>query len=458
MNSQTFAGLMCVALSSGVHCAPPVTAMPACVPAGVPVMHSGRIANSERWAGGIHVVTSSLSLADNTVLTVSACSEVRLAPDASIEVTGAASALVTEGTAERPVVFSRNASASAWGRVLVRATGSVRLRHTVLEGGGGTSPFARGDFHGATIAAQGDPEALPAMVTVNQVAVRGSTGLGIAMIASRFAAESSDLTISASGWHPVYLGADTATELPTGSYAGNAQDEFLLQNSNVASYSNDRPIKRDATLRNRGLPYLVGVADSGGSLIRVGDGRDTGPASSVLEIEAGVTLRFSPSAGNSGVLVQGRLVAGAWVAQGALRAVGTASSPVTFTSAAATPAAGDWMGLFFKSALHPQTTLDQVVIAFAGGPSQTRGVCSSTPGDNLSADSAVIITLEPGHIPDRAFVTHTTLRDSANGGIYRGWYDAMVDFTATNTFERIAGCRQSNVARASGGCTMGTCM
>jgi hypothetical protein len=250
----------------------------------------------------------------------------------------------------------------------------------------------------------------------------------------------------------LYTGADTATTIPTGSYNNNGVDNILLHTALFAGDSNDRPIKADSVIPSRGVPYRVGMEGSNNGLVRVGDGREDGPAAVLLEIEAGVTLRFTPSDANSGILVQGHMVSGSWTTQGALRAVGRAASPITFTSAAPSPAPGDWMGLYFKDAIDPRTRVDQAVIEYAGGNSSSRGVCASNGSGDIDADSAVIIFLQPMQAPPSQFVTNTTIRSSANGGIYRSWYDTEMDFAASNTFESVAGCQQSGIARSQGGC------
>lgn len=430
---------------------------PCNVPATI-IMHSGTISASERWIAGHHVVPSSVTLGDDVTLTIEGCADIKLAADTSINVTGARSRLVTESSAGTPVTFGRLEAASAWGRINVRDTGRVELANARLQGGGGTTTdLMRADALGSMIAARGSAESLPTNVKLNDVQITGATGIAVVMIASRFDATSSNVTIAGSGSHPLYTGADTATSIPTGSYNNNALDTILLHTALFAGDSNDRPIKADSVIPNRGVPYRVGMEGSNNGLIRVGDGREDGPAAVLLEIEGGVTLRFTPSDANSGILVQGHMVSGSWTTQGALRAVGRAASPITLTSAAASPAPGDWMGLYFKDAIDPRTRVDQTVIEYAGGNSSSRGVCASNSSGNIDADSAVIIFLQPMQTPPSQFITNTTIRSSGNGGIYRNWYDTDTDFTATNTFESLAGCRQSGVARSQGGCASMGC-
>jgi len=60
--------------------------------------------------------------------------------------------------------------------------------------------------------------------------------------------------------------------------------------------------------------------------------------------------------------------------------------------------------------------------------------------------------------PGSAFITNSTIEDGLGCGVYRAWKGSSVDFTATNTFRRLTGCAQSNVAPLNGSCdTTGPC-
>lgn len=460
MKHAAMTGLLIVG-SLGAGCAPstPMTMSMECAVPATTVMHSGFISASERWASGTHVITSTVTVRDGVTLAIDGCSRVQLAPDASIDVTGTNARLQIDGSNAAPVRLERLQSDRAWGRILVRGTGSASLRSTTLAGGGGTAAQWRSaDFLGSALAAQGDAALLPNNVTIVDSSVLDATGIAIVMVASRFDASSSNVTIHGAGAFPLYIGADGATEIPSGDWSSNGINEILLHSASVGVYSNTRAIVRDTVIHDRSLPYRVGIEDSSDGLIRVGDGRGDGPASALLEIEPGVTLKFAAGGGNSGLYVQGRMVDGRWTMQGALRAVGTAERPITFTSASATPAAGNWTGLYFKDVMDPRTRVEHAVIEFAGGDSSTRGVCASNGTGDIDADAAVIVSLQPGAAAPTQFVTNTVIRASANAGVYRNWDTQDVDFTPTNSFEALGGCRQSGVRAALGGCSTMGCM
>ena len=405
--------------------------------------HSGEVSANQTWAAGIHEVASTLTIGAGATLTLAPCSEVRLGPDANITLTKAGARLVAEGTATSPIRFVRLQAASAWGALFAWAPASISLAYATLEGGGTTTAKASAEYKGASLVGRGEAATLPVVIKVNQVAVSGSNGLGAMLVAARFDPASAGLTITGSGWFPLYLGADCLTELPSGTYTGNAVDEILLQTVSVAVWENNRALARDVIIHDRGVPYRVGAVASS---IVVGDGYPASP-SALLTIEAGVKLRFAVNSyGSAGLMVKGVLRSSAWVPQGALVVAGTAASPVVFTSAADAPAAGNWQGLYFNEVVDPRSRVDYAVIEYAGGDSSSVGVCRASPGPGSSdADCSVILFLQSNQPPASQFITNTRIAHGLGCGFYRGWQTTDLDFRPTNQITGITGCSQSNV-------------
>jgi len=425
-------------------------AAPPCAPTTVVGTHAGNITADETWATGVHEVTGTVTVRGGT-LTIAACTEVRLAPNASIEVT-TGTALVAQGTDAAPIRFVRDNAAQPWGHVSAIAPATLTLAHATLVGGGTAGDYTTADQLGSTITVRGSA-ALPALLSVDHVTVDGASGIGVFMNAARFMPASTALTITRSGFYPILLGADSANELPDGAYTGNNADAILLQSAGTAAaYEQGRTLLADVTLHDRGVPYQVGVKPT---VIVVGDGLNGSP-SEKLTIEAGVTVKFVPQGTSNTSRLQVRGHADG-TGQGALVAIGTAAKPITFTSSSATPTAGDWQGLEFRNAVSAATSVDHAVIRYAGGASFSVGVCESDPASHvLKEDSAVLISLAPNIVPP-AFLTNTAISDSANAGVYRGWSVSAIDFTASNTFTNVVGCLQSNVPNASNACPTTTC-
>ena len=95
--------------------------------------------------------------------------------------------------------------------------------------------------------------------------------------------------------------------------------------------------------------------------------------------------------------------------------------------------------------------LDFVHVEYAGGASASRS--SSCPYPGVPINDAAIRIDGP---PQSAFITNSTISDSAANGIDRGWAsDLQPDFLAdgTNMFARIARCTQTTPKdKNNGGC------
>ena len=436
---------------------------PATPPAGLcdptsvaPVTHTADLSADETWPMGVHLVPSTLTLRGGALLTIAPCTEIRLGRDASLVASNEAQGIVARGTEADPITFVRDAAGDAWGALVGAAPATLSLAHASLIGGGTNTAAASADYLGASLVATAPGDVGGDVLNLDTVSVSDSTGIGVVLIGAGFDARSTGLVVTRSGAQPVYLGADRATNLPTGAYTGNALDEILLQQVSSAAYSNNRPLVGDATLRDRGVPYRVGAEGTGGASIIVGDSRDTSPAA-VLTIEPGVTLRFNPG-GVSQLFVTGHLVGSTYQPQGVLIANGTAARPITFTSAASAPAPGDWSGLYFAHVVDPRSSVSNAVISYAGGESLSSGVCEASAGaGTFDADGAVLLFLESDAAPATAFITATHLAHSAGCGFYRNWEVDDVDFVTGNTFEDVAGCLQSLVPNALNTCPTSAC-
>ncbi|HEY2367673.1 MAG TPA: hypothetical protein VGH87_14855, partial [Polyangiaceae bacterium] len=129
---------------------------------------------------------------------------------------------------------------------------------------------------------------------------------------------------------------------------------------------------------------------------------------------------------------------------------GTADKPIVFTSASATPKAGDWLGVWFASHLDPSDALDHVTISYAGKVSTTIAGCPL----NTAAQAALVIV---GYEPSASFLTSSVISDSGKDGVFRGWIGSPVDFSATNTFTNVPHCKQTNPPSAQGVCSASAC-
>ena len=416
-----------------------------CTPAGAPVTHATDIVADEVWASGIHVVPSTLQIKSGARLTIDACSEVRLGPGASIVATTSAAGLDAVGTPTGSIRFIAQRAGSPWGAISVTSPAVVNLAYATLSGGG-TGAHASAPYGGASLAGIGGASRVVAL-RLQHVVVAGSAGLGVFLSGARFEPASVDLTVTGAGYYPVYVGAASAGDLPSGAYTGNAVDQILLQTLGVASYDDSAAIASDVTFRDPGVPYRVGTSPSS---ITVGDAVGGHPSAS-LTLAAGVHVLFTPQGqgGTSRILINAQDNNGTWSPQGALVTQGTSASPVVLDSAADVPAAADWQGLYFANAVDPRTSVTYARVLHAGGASGAVGRCGSTPtADNDVATCAIVIMADP---PPQPFLSNSDI-EAAPCGVYRGWSMTDVDFASSNTFVAIPGCTQSSVVQTGGHC------
>lgn len=384
--------------------------------------HQGTVSTAETWAASSpHLISGDMTL--RATVTVEGCAVVRVAAGRSVAV-GSGGSLVTAGTSERPVRFEPAEQGRPWGQIRVSAPGTARLSWTRLEGGG-ASTFLDGTLY------VGNSTALPGprLLFVDNVTIRGSSSPGVVLAGTTgFAEGSKDLSITASGSQalpePLAINPNALGTLPGGSYTGNRSDAIFVS-PGVAS-SSVWYLGQDATLRDLGVPYRL-------EGLRVGNA----DAQATLTVEAGVELRF-----NRATTLE------VYDSRSALIASGTSARPVVFTSARATPAAGDWTGLRFGG-LSARNRLENVRVLYAGGDCQCSSYgCNYLPG-SFSVSSAILLFNQPASV----FITGSRIENSAGHGILRGWSGTSdVSFLGSNTFSNVAGCTETTPRDMEGRC------
>lgn len=330
---------------------------------------------------------------------------------------------------QRPVTFGTSDPAKPWGSIFVNGSGKLDLEDVVLTDG--ASPDSDQNGGGVVITYGNDVGSGTVAKTVRavNVTVDKSRGYGFNFQSyTGFTDDSSNVVVTNGGRadaaFPVRLLPGTLATLPTITLTGNVANEVEVIADNVAM-TND-------TIKARGVPYRVR------GRMRVAPAADG--AAVTLTIEAGATLRFDSASDN------GLEVGSSDKRQGVLVANGTASSPITFTSAKDAPAPADWKNIYFNYSPPSGSSITNAVIEYAGGPSGAQGYgCGPIENDA----SVLILTGRP----DTGFIQNTTFRHGGGDtGLLLGWVSDQSgpDFVGTNTFTDVPACKVSRWRNATG--------
>jgi hypothetical protein len=414
---------------------PPVASKCA-APTAAATVHNKTVETDETWGAGYHDVTFDVSVR-NATLTIAPCAIVRVVPSRGLQIgfsNHTAGKIVAKGQADLPIVFEAKDASTKWSGVQVNPLGSADLAYVTIKDGGLVAS-SRG---GGALHLLGDgTKPLQRLATVDHVTIEGAPKYG-AVLESHggFTDASHDLVVKGAGDVAMRVTSVGVGTIPTGSYVENAVGAIRIWGDQV---------NEDVTFHDRGVPYVVGGDGMFPELsVQGADG-----ISPLLTLEAGVVLKFAKQgSNNSGLFVERASTTSP--ARGALHALGTVAKPVVFTSAEATPAAGDWVGIFFRGIPDPRNKIDFARVEYAGADTGTAGFSCGTPASpNPGSNEAAIAIFGP---PATAFVTNTAISHSAMNGIERAWTGTPIDFLATNTFTSVQYCRQTFPRPPTGSC------
>lgn len=410
-----------------------IDAAPSCPPVtGAGTTHgTGSVNAAETWtaAASPHLVTADTSITAN--LTIEACAVVKISAGRQISVR-AGGKITAAGEAMRPVKIEK-ADANAWVNIRTLNGGTLSFRYTTIDGGG--DPLnGIAQISGALDIAGTAPETQP-ILFADHLTVTNSKSCGINLHdGGGFMPGSTEVTVSGSAVAPIVTFARHVGSIPTGTYTGNTEDAIIIRGT-----GGPEAVVESTTIHNRGVPYRIGYQAN--SVLDVG--QIAGLAT--LTIEAGSVLKFGP-----GAKLRVDAATGTAPARGALIAVGSVSSRITFTSSAATPAAGDWHGIWFGGTVNMFTKLDFVNVEYAGLTPSGSGSDSCLYAGQVENPAAIRIL---GGEPAGVFITNTAIKSSASHGIDRGFRsDTKPSFLPTNTFTAVARCTETFPRDISGVC------
>lgn len=452
VTSLTLLAIACTTASTRTDDAPGAPAVPAVDGGGStgttatcpttttgPTVHTGDIEGDETWTAEAspHIVRGDVHVREGRKLTIAPCAVVQLESASNLDVafplTPGQGSLVAEGTADRPIRF-QGKDGARWGHINVVAPGTARFAYVTFEDGGG------GETRGhETIYATGDGTfGRKPLLFVDHVTIKGSRGAGIRLdTGAAFAPGSKDLTITGSGEnnefhpYPLDLGEAAIDTIPTGTYTGNRKDEILIMPETVDGAGG---FQEDTTMYDRGVPYHVSDAADHDDLM-IG----TGSKDAILTVEPGVKILFEKTA----ALIIETHGAGT----SSIVARGTKAKPIVFTSAATSPAPGDWRGFYFNGPVAPKNALENVRIEYTGSDCSCSMVTCSAGVTEFEA--AIIFEEEPRSM----FMKDSVIAHGSGNGVVQGYDGLSYDWKGSgNVFEDIALCSVTEPRNPSTAC------
>jgi hypothetical protein len=367
-------------------------------------------------------VSQWVTVRNGATLTIEPCATVEVEAGKGISVAYPTSpntgALVARGEQDRPIVV-KGKDGARWGHVLFAPGATGDLSHVTFEDGGSE------DLLGATVVIEGDGTfPMKRDVRVDAVTISGSRGVGARLDRlGGFADGSKDLVVTDSGNeempYALYIDEHAIDTLPRGSYTGNARDAIFVDP--------DFHLEEDVTMKNLGVPYVVGTFPGDSLVVGAGLGKPV----VTLTVEPGVRVDFHP-----GTALEIEHYTGSEAASGVLVAEGTREQPIVFASAADQPQAGDWQGLAFGGIPSGDNSLKHVRIEHTGADCG----CIFLSCSAIDAFEGAVIFSQP---PPRAFIEDTVIAHGSSHGVVLGYAGPLVDFKPGIVFEDMDGCEQT---------------
>ncbi|HEX2881407.1 MAG TPA: hypothetical protein VHO25_17885 [Polyangiaceae bacterium] len=269
-----------------------------------------------------YVQEGTLSVSNGAVFTLQAGVDYQMDADASLVIgaEGEAATALLLGTELEPVKFSGTAAASgSWRGIALTANASAesQLSHVEIRHAG-----------------QGGDAALDlqSKITLDDVLVTESN-TGVEIGAQGLSAESTELTVTATGGAPLHIAANALSSLPDCELSGNAEQHVVVEAGAISS---------SGTVLDLDVPYLI-------------EGNIETGAGAKLTIEPGVEFVMADHS---------RFSIGADGSAASIVAEGSSDAMIVFRGE--TDQAGSWFGLSIDGNASAESSLQYVEIRNAG--------------------------------------------------------------------------------------------
>jgi hypothetical protein len=341
------------------------------------------------------------------------------------QVTAAPGGLQAVGTSGSPIVLTAaaaNPSAGAWGGVYFNpmADPTSTLSNAVVQYAGQQfaplldTPIDLGSIYVDAGTMSPLVNSTPLHIVLSNLTVSHNGGSGIVFFGpyAGFAASSGTLTIPdwATNGYPIVIDPNSADTLPTSlaTGTGNQGSIGIIQEEQNTAGGGQNILIHDETWPSIPIPYDVDTSlyshgSSSGDCGLFIDG--IGSATVTLTIASPNTIEFEkpPAGGACGIYVSQNQSGGQIIANG------TATAPIAFTSAQATPAPGDWSGITVSSDTTNFGTTSFTYCTFGYGAAATPGTPAGT--SELFFDGFPACASGGGPGTQGPSVTHCTFTD-----------------------------------------------
>jgi hypothetical protein len=337
--------------------------------AGGQSIHKYDITGDSIWypAGNPHIIDANISVKDNGVLTIMPGCVVKFNPGYELRCGHYASpgAIKAVGKADSTILFTSNVgtpSPGDWSDI------------GLYEGSMSTTQFAYCTFEfGGSSSGYGSVYVSGTSIKFDNCHVRKSLDYGISCESDAYFRSFTGNRVDSCTKYPVHIDANQVGSLGSNStFRGNASGKDAIE---VVSGT----ITQSQTWANQGVPYLI----TGNIWI------SDASSNPVLTLAPGDSLKVEPGL---------EVLVGHYGTPGALSAIGTAASPIVFTTNVSSPQPGDhWSDIGLYEGATSSTQFDYCVIEYGG---------------NSSGSGVVYVDNSAPRI------TNCTIRHSSDYGIY----------------------------------------